>query len=128
VTKGRLPNPLRRAIINDERQKEEARKMAKAKQYVFSARTTEEGLKLLSKLKAEKGIGWDELVIDAVCDRYGLDTLVMSLPKAYRPEKKKAEAKVKKGGGGAKARKTKATKEKTPAVDEVAEETQAQQE
>ena len=98
--------------------------MAKEKQHVFSARTTEEGLRLLNGIREEKKIGWDDLVLDAVCARYGLDTLVMSLPKAYRPEKKKAEAKDKRGGKGAKARKSKVVKEKKPA----AEETQAQQE
>ncbi len=34
--------------------------MAREKQHVFSARTTEEGLRLLSDLRKEKGIGWDE--------------------------------------------------------------------
>jgi hypothetical protein len=31
--------------------------MAREKQHVFSARTTEEGLRLLNQVKAEKGIG-----------------------------------------------------------------------
>jgi len=100
--------------------------MEKQKQYVFSARTTEEGLRLLNGIREEKGIGWDDLVIDAVCARYGLDTLVMSLPKAYRPEKRQAVAKGKRSGKGAKARKTKAAKEKTPAAEEVAEKTPTQ--
>ncbi len=65
----------------------------RGKQYVFSARTTEEGLKQLNQLKAEKGIGWDDLVIDAVCAHYGMDRLVMALPKAYRPDKPKKEKK-----------------------------------
>jgi hypothetical protein len=100
--------------------------MAKQRHYVFSARTTDEGLRLLNGIRQEKKIGWDDLVIDAVCAHYGLDTLVMSLPKAYRPEKPKEErkAKAKKDGKGAKARKAKAAKEKKPAT----EETQAQQE
>jgi hypothetical protein len=67
--------------------------MTKQKHYVFSARTTEEGLKLLNQLKTEKGVGWDDLVIDAVCAHYGLDRLTMALPKAYRPEKKTEEKK-----------------------------------
>lgn len=61
--------------------------MAREKQYVFSARTTEEGLKLLNHLKAEKGIGWDEVVIDAVSAHYGLDKAVMTLPKREKPAK-----------------------------------------
>ena len=99
--------------------------MAKERHYVFSARTTEEGLRLLNGIREEKNIGWDDLVLDAVCARYGLDTLVMSLPKAYRPEKK-AEAKGKRSGKGAKARKPKVVKEKKPTA-ETTEETQAQQ-
>jgi len=100
--------------------------MAKERHYVFSARTTEEGLRLLNGIREEKKIGWDDLVIEAVCAHYGLDTLVMSLPKAYRPEKKKAEAKGKKGSKGAKAGKPKGPKKKKSAA-EATEETQAQQ-
>ena len=37
--------------------------MAKQKHHVFSARTTEEGLRTLNQLKEERGIGWDELVM-----------------------------------------------------------------
>jgi len=82
--------------------------MAKAKHHVFSARTTEEGLRLLNGIRKERDIGWDDLVIDAVCAHYGLDKLVMALPKAYRPEKPKKAA-----GKKAKAGKTvrKATRE-----------------
>lgn len=69
--------------------------MAKPKQYVFSARTTEEGLKTLNELKAKLGIGWDELVIDAVCAHYGLDRGVMALPKAERPPKPAKHTKTK---------------------------------
>jgi len=61
--------------------------MAKAKHHVFSARTTEEGLRLLNGIREERKVGWDDLVIDAVCAHYGLDRLVMALPKVYRPEK-----------------------------------------
>lgn len=67
--------------------------MAKAKHYVFSARTTEEGLRLLNNLRKERNIGWDDLVLDAVCAHYGLDTLVMFPPKAYRPERRQKEKK-----------------------------------
>ncbi|MFC1949723.1 hypothetical protein ACFLW0_06085 [Chloroflexota bacterium] len=59
--------------------------MAREKQYVFSARTTEEGLRLLNGLRKDRGIGWDDLVLDAVCDRYGLDRSVMAPPKKDRP-------------------------------------------
>ncbi|MFC1981319.1 hypothetical protein ACFLVN_03650 [Chloroflexota bacterium] len=59
--------------------------MAREKQYVFSARTTEEGLRALSEVKAKLGVGWDESVIDAVCAHYGLDRLVMALPKKKKP-------------------------------------------
>jgi hypothetical protein len=58
--------------------------MAKQKHYVFSARTTEEGLRLLNELKKERNVGWDDLVLDAVCALYGLDTLAMFPPKVYR--------------------------------------------
>ncbi len=69
--------------------------MAKQKHHVFSARTTEEGLRLLNGLKAERGIGWDELVIDAVCAHYGLDMGVMALPKAEKQPKTTKESKAK---------------------------------
>ncbi len=67
--------------------------MAKAKHFVFSARTTEEGLRLLNNLRKERNIGWDDLVLDAICAHYGLDTLVMFPPKVYRPEKQPKEKK-----------------------------------
>ena len=69
--------------------------MAKEKHHVFSARTTEEGLRLLNELKKERSISWDELVIDAVCAHYGLDMGVMALPKAERPQKTTKESKAK---------------------------------
>ncbi len=65
--------------------------MAKEKQHVFSARTTEEGLKALNAIREEKKIGWDDLVLDAICAHYGVDTLAMFPPKAYRPEKLQKE-------------------------------------
>jgi hypothetical protein len=101
--------------------------MAKEKHHVFSARTTEEGLRLLNGVREERKIGWDELVVDAVCERYGLDRLVVALPKPYRPEKKQAEAKVKHSGNSTKARKPKLAKESTPPTEEAAEETPAHQ-
>ena len=55
--------------------------MAREKQHIFSARTTEEGLKQLSELKAKLDVGWDELVIDGMCGHYKLDKAMLSLPK-----------------------------------------------
>lgn len=65
----------------------------KEKHHVFSARTTGEGLKALSELKAKLGVSWDALVIDAVCAHYGLDREVMALPPRPKPEKPEAEKK-----------------------------------
>jgi len=59
--------------------------MAKEKQHVFSARTTEEGLRILNAKKGELGISWDDLVIDAVNAHYGVG--VPKPPKAERQEK-----------------------------------------
>ena len=69
--------------------------MAEKKHHVFSARTTGEGLRLLSELRAERGVGWDELVVDAVCAHYGLDRGTMALPKAERPPRPAREPKTK---------------------------------
>ena len=66
--------------------------MAKEKQHVFSARTTEEGLKKLNELKGELKISWDELVIEAVCSRYGLDKSAMALPNKEKPVKEATAA------------------------------------
>jgi hypothetical protein len=54
-----------RHYYRERQQKEE--KMAEEKHYIFSARTTEEGLRQLSGLRSELNAGWDDLVIDAVC-------------------------------------------------------------
>ena len=48
--------------------------------HIPCARTTELGLKALSELKYRLGVGWDALVIDAVCAHYELDRAAMSLP------------------------------------------------
>ncbi len=69
--------------------------MAKQKQYVFSARTTEQGLKVLNDLKARLGVNWDVLVIDAVCGHYGLERAAMALPRAEKPQKTTKESKTK---------------------------------
>ncbi len=55
--------------------------MPREKQFVFSARTTAEGLRQLSELRQERRVGWDELVIEAVSEHYGLDRAMMTLPK-----------------------------------------------
>ncbi len=57
----------------------------KGKQYVFSARTTEEGLKRLGELRQERRMGWDELVIEAMCAHYELDKAMMTLPRKGTP-------------------------------------------
>ena len=57
----------------------------KGKQYVFSARTTEEGLKRLGELRQVRRMGWDELVIDAVSAHYDLDRAMMTLPRKEKP-------------------------------------------
>jgi hypothetical protein len=57
----------------------------RGKQYVFSARTTEGGLRLLGELRQERRMGWDDLVIDAMCAHYDLDRAVMALPKREKP-------------------------------------------
>ena len=59
--------------------------MAKEKHYVFSARTTEEGLKALNEVKVRLKVSWDELVIDAVSAHYNLDKAMMTLPKKEAP-------------------------------------------
>ncbi len=62
--------------------------MAKEKQHVLSARTTEEGLRLLNELRRARSIGWDALVIDAMCAHYNLDRAVMGLTKKEKPAKR----------------------------------------
>ena len=68
--------------------------MAKAKQYVFSVRTTEEGLKLLNELKSKLNIGWDKMVIDGMCGHYKLDKAVLSLPKKEAPAKSEVKPQI----------------------------------
>ena len=65
--------------------------MAKVKYHVFSARTTEDGLKALNQLKEKLGVSWDELVIDAVCGHYGMDKAMMSLPKKEKAAKQEKD-------------------------------------
>ena len=66
--------------------------MAKEKQYVFSARTTETGLKTLNELKGKLKASWDEMVIDAVCEKYNLQKEMMALPKKEKPAKQAGRA------------------------------------
>jgi len=70
--------------------------MPRGKQFVFSARTTPEGLEILNALKAKLGVSWDYLAIDALNAHYGVDVPKPSKatrkPKAERP---KAEPKPK---------------------------------
>jgi hypothetical protein len=78
--------------------------MPKEKQHVFSARTTEGGLKTLNGLKARLGLSWDDLLIGAVNAHYGVD--VPKPPKRERPKKagekgKKAEKRPKNRKGQA---------------------------
>jgi len=67
--------------------------MQKEKQHVFSARTTEDGLRTLNDLKKRLGVGWDDLVIDAVNAHYGVEVPKVPrrerAPKAGRPKKEK---------------------------------------
>ena len=94
----------------------------KAKQYVFSARTTEGGLKALNRVREERNVGWDRLVTDAVADFYGIERSVLVDEAAEAEKTRKAEEKAKKdkekagtkkkaqkkqseSGGGNKARK-----------------------
>jgi hypothetical protein len=63
--------------------------------YVFSARTTREGLRQLNDVKRERGVSWDELVIDAVCAHYGLDKSTLALPKVEKVAEVEAKAKAK---------------------------------
>jgi hypothetical protein len=83
--------------------------MPREKQHVFSARTTEEGLRVLNAKKAELGVNWDEMVVDAMCTKYGLDRNVLALPRVERP-KKEPKPKAKRSRKEPKAKKTKGEK------------------
>jgi hypothetical protein len=69
--------------------------MPKSRHYVFSARTTRDGLRQLNDIKREHGLSWDDLVIDAVCVRYGLDKSTLALPKAEKVPKVETKSKAK---------------------------------
>jgi hypothetical protein len=63
------------------------------KHYVYSSRTTKEGLALLNKTKGK--MGWDAFVNEAVCGHYNLDPATINLPPSKylleREEKRKAK-------------------------------------
>jgi len=71
--------------------------MQKEKQHVFSARTTEDGLRTLNDLKKKLGVGWDDLVIDAVNAHHGVEVPKVPkkerAPKAEKPKKEKSPKK-----------------------------------
>jgi hypothetical protein len=71
------------------------KEMSKSRHYVFSARTTREGLRQLNDVKRERGLSWDDLVIDAVCAHYGMDRSVLALPKAEKAPRVETKAKAK---------------------------------
>ncbi len=77
--------------------------MGDKKYYVYSARTTEAGLALLNKLKDGLGIGWDRLVNDAVCEKYGLDPTVINMPVSDRIKELEAKRAAKEAAEKAKA-------------------------
>jgi hypothetical protein len=52
--------------------------MSKQKYYVYSARTTEQGLALLNKTKGDRS--WDAFISEAVSEHYGLDIAIIALP------------------------------------------------
>lgn len=75
------------------------------KHHVFSARTTEEGLKVLNQLKGDLKLSWDELVINAINIAYS-NSLETDIPMLLKAEPKpkvdkpaKAEKKTKKAEG-----------------------------
>ena len=80
------------------------------KHYVFSARTTEEGLRRLNEIKRERGTNWDDLVIDAVAAHYGIDRAVLALPRPQKPAKPEKPLKAEKKSKGKKGGKPKAGK------------------
>ncbi len=68
------------------------------KHYVFSARTTGEGLRALNELKDSLGVSWDDLIVDAInvayIDPLGIEVpRIPKLPKAERPPKAEKPAK-----------------------------------
>lgn len=90
--------------------------MGDKKHYVFSARTTEEGLKMLNDLKARLNISWDELIVPAINRAY--DVSIPMVPRAPVDETKaaaKAQREQEKAEKKAAAEKAKAAKVKEAA-------------
>ena len=58
------------------------------KHYVYSARTTKDGLAILNNAKGKRG--WDSFVNEAVAGHYGLDLSVIALPPSKFLEEQKA--------------------------------------
>lgn len=78
--------------------------MADKKFYVYSARTTAEGLKLLNATKDKLVIGWDKFINDAVAEKYGLKLETIALPPSEFEEKRKAAKAAKEAEKAAKAK------------------------
>lgn len=93
------------------------------KHYVYSARTTREGLALLSKAKGD--MGWDRFVNEAVCAHYGFDPAAINPPPSKflveREEKRKAREAEKAKKAGEKKAKEKPKKAEKKTVKEVKE-------
>ena len=87
--------------------------MAEQKHYVYSARTTKDGLALLVKAKGETG--WDQFVNAAVCAQYKLDPAIISMPPS-KFELERAKRKAEKEAANAKKAEEvkKATAKKKP--------------
>lgn len=114
----------------------------KKKHYVFSARTTEEGLKILNDLKEKAGVGWDGLILDAIDRAYNVTIPRIELTgpspeerakvKAEKEAAKAAKAKeredVKKAKADEKAKRQKAVAKKKAAKDKAAAEKKAKKE
>lgn len=61
--------------------------MPKGKHYVFSTRTTGEGLSLLDWLKADLGLGWEDLALDTACACFNSNGAAVALQKARKMAK-----------------------------------------
>lgn len=64
----------------------------KKKHHVFSARTTEEGLKVLNGIRESQGMSWDELIIAAINGHYGVEVPRIELTGPTPEERAKAKA------------------------------------
>ncbi len=93
------------------------------KHYVYSARTTEQGLALLNKARGD--MGWDAFVNEAVAGHYELDLAAISLPPSKflieREEKRKAKEAEKVRKAAAKKANVKVEKPEKKAAGQVAE-------